>query len=264
MIWAPFVLAAAGLAPSHADGLTLTNVRATYGAPGLARPDNKLLPGDHVFVSFDIEGITVDADGRVLYSMTTEVLDAGGKTLFRQDPRDLETINALGGRTVPAYASLDVGLDSRPGKYTLKVTVTDRASKQSQGLSQTFEVLPKAFGLVRLTTTLDPEGRIGVSSFASGESLWIHCALVGFARGDKQPNLIIELRVLDESGRPTTAKPFRGEINKDVPPTALSVPAQFHVALNRPGKFTIQLKAMDQVSKKTAELSFPIQVLPSR
>ena len=37
---------------------------------------------------------------------------------------------------IPAYAQLDVGLQQPPGDYTLKVIVTDRASKKSQTLTR--------------------------------------------------------------------------------------------------------------------------------
>ena len=43
-------------------------------------------------------------------------------------------------------------------------------------------------------------------------------------------------------------------------PAAPSVPAQFHVSLNRPGKFTVELEAIDTVAGKHAKLSFPIRV----
>jgi hypothetical protein len=260
---ASLILAAAGLVSAQDGGLSLTNVRTTYGAPGVTRQDNKLLPGDHVYVSFDIEGITVADDGKVLYSMTTEVLDGGGKSLFREEPRDLEVTNALGGRTVPAFTQMDVGLNTPAGDYTLQVTVTDRASKRSQTLSRKFEVLPKAFGVVRLTTTLDHDAKVPASSFSTGQSLWVNCAVVGFQRKE-QANISIEMRVLDESNNPTLAKPFTGEISKDLPATALSAAAQFLVPLNRAGKFTIELKATDQLSGKTSELKFPITVQQSK
>jgi hypothetical protein len=38
----------------------------------------------------------------------------------------------------------------------------------------------------------------------------------------------------------------------------------FLLSLNRPGKFTVELRATDQVSKKKAKLSFPLTVLPAR
>jgi hypothetical protein len=261
---ASLILAAASLVSAQDGGLTLANVRTTYGAPGVTRQDNKLLPGDHVYVSFDIEGITVADDGKVLYSMTTEVLDGNGKTLFREEPRELEVTNALGGRTVPAFTHMDVGLNAPAGNYTLQVTVTDRAGKSSQKLARKFEILPKAFGLVRLTTTLDHDAKVAASSFSTGQSLWVNCAAVGFQRNDKHPNISVEMRILDESNQPTTAKPFKGEISKDLPATALSAPAQFLVPLNRAGKFTIELKATDQLSGKSSELKFPITVQQSK
>jgi hypothetical protein len=263
-MWAPLVLAAVTLVSPQADGLSLTNVRTTYGAPGVTRQDNKLLPGDQVHISFDVEGITVAPDGKVRYSMTTEVLDGSGKTLFRQDPHDLEVTNALGGNTVPAYTQMDVGLNAKPGKYTLKCTVTDRANQKQESVSRDFEVQEKQFGIVRLSTTLDQEARVGASNFSTGQSLFVNSAVVGFQRGDKQPNVGVELTILDDSGKPVLTKPFRGEINKDVPATALSLPVQFLVPLNRAGKFTLVLKAMDQVSRKTGELSFPITVVQSK
>lgn len=266
-MWTIMLVAAAlGLAPNQSGSLTLTNVRLTYGALGAPRADGTVLPGDQVFITFDIEGITADAGGKILYSMTTEILDAAGKTLFKQEPRNLEAVNALGGKSLPAFVELNAGLDQPAGKYTVKVTVLDRASKASQVLSRTLQVGEKNFGLVRLTTTADPEGRIAASVFQPGASLWVNGGVVGFQRpgGKGQPQIAVELRVLDEQGKPTLGQPFTGQLGKDLPASAVFAPQQFHVALNRPGKFTVELKATDQVNKKSSTASFPITVVPSR
>ena len=257
--------ASLSLLPAQAAPMNLTQVGATYGALGAPRKDNQLLPGDQVFVAFNIEGITVAPDGRVLYSMATEVLNTQGKVVFSQDPRDLEAINALGGTSLPAFAQLDVGLDSPPGEYTVRVTVTDRASKHQAVLNQKFQVLKKAFGLVRLTTTMDPESRISASVFESGASCWVNCGVVGFGQNSQgQPQVTVELRVLDDKGQLTLAKPFTGEIGQDVPSKLASLPVQFHLGLNRAGRFTVELKATDRVSNKTAVLAFPITVVAPR
>jgi hypothetical protein len=198
--------------------------------------------------------------------MTTEFLDKNGKVLFKQEPRDLETINALGGSTVPAFVHIECGLDQPPGEYTVRVTVTDRAGKQSQVLERKFQVLDKGFGIVRLTAGTDPEGRSPASIYEVGGSLVVGASVVGFER-DKatgQPHVNVELQILDEQGKPTLAKPFVGVINEKVPANLRALPAQFFVALNRPGKFTVQLKATDQIAKKTATLSFPLSVLSSK
>jgi hypothetical protein len=247
--------------PSAGD-LALTNIRPTYGVLGPRRSAKAFLPGDSVFVTFDIQGITTDRDGKILYSVATEVSDSTGKVPFRQPARDLEAIAALGGDTLPAYAQVDIGLEQPAGNYTLKLTVTDRSNGKSKTLTVPFQVLPKAFGIVRLTVTSDSEGLQPAGLLGTGQSLWVNLAAVGFGRsGDKgQPHVAFELRVLDASGKSTMAKPFAGVVNEKVPTNAPAVPVQFHLALNRAGKFTIEVKATDQITGKVATESFPISV----
>jgi hypothetical protein len=261
------LLAALSLGPHQAGPLTLTNVRATHGSLGPVRADNKVLPGDSVFLAFDIEGITVDpATGKVSYSMLTEIFDGKDKLLFKRDPQDQETINALGGNSVPAFVHLDCGLDQAPGEYVVKVTVTDRTAKRNASLSRKFQVLPRDFGLVRLATTTDVEGNAPAAVFGVGQALHVSCSVVSFERdkAKEQPDVTVELRVLDDKGKPVLTQPFTGQVNKDVPSNLRGLPLQFLVSLNRPGKFTVALKATDHLSKKTATLSFPLTVLPAK
>jgi hypothetical protein len=255
-----FALAAVLTCPAQAGDLTLSRVRATYGLLGESRPDNKLLPGDQLTISFDIENIKPAANGNVAYSIAMDVTDEKGKKIFSQEPRDLEASISLGGNKLPGFVSLNVGLDQPAGKYNVKVTVKDRTAGASKSITSTYEVLPKAFGLVRLTTTLDAEGQVPAACVSEGQSLWINFLAVGFGRDMDQPNLAVSMTVLDDAGKPTLDKPFTGEVKKDVPKTAQSVPMQFMLDLNRAGKFTVQLKATDKVSGKTATLSLPLTV----
>jgi hypothetical protein len=261
-MWQTILLATAmSLAPYQAGNLELTNVRRTYGAPGVLRADGPILPGDTLYLAFDIEGMTVDSSGKVLYSMETEVDDVNGKALFKEEPRDLEATNALGGGRLPAFSQIQFGLQQPPGDYKIKIKVTDRASRRSQSLTHKCTLAPKGFGIIRLKTTTDPEGRIGTACFCAGESMWVNFGVVGFDRGaGGQPNVAFQLRILDDQGKPTLEKPFTGDMNKDVPAELLALPAQFLVTLNRPGKFKVEVKAVDRLSKKTVDLSFPLNV----
>jgi hypothetical protein len=263
VIWSTLVLAAAvGSAPAQKEDLSLTNVRFTRGIHGPVRADAKVLPGDTLYLSFDIEGITVADDGKVLYSTGIEVLDSGNKSIFRQDPKDLEATASLGGNRVPAFAMVDIGLAQPAGEYTMRVTVVDRASGHKDILKQKFEVTPKGFGLVRLIATCDPEGLLPVSTPGVGQGVWLHFGVVGFERdGDsKQPKVEITFRILGEDGKPTLAKPPSGVIDKNVLEKATILPAQLTMLLNRPGKFTAELIAKDKVSGKTDTLSVPFTV----
>ena len=70
--------------------------------------------------------------------------------------------------------------------------------------------------------------------------------------------------MLDQNGKPTVEKPPTGEVSKDVPDKLLALPMQFLLDLNREGSFTVELKATDKVSGKTATVSFPLTVQKSK
>jgi hypothetical protein len=260
-MWTTAVLAVLSLTPAQADGLRLTNIRATYGVLGVTRTSTKVLPGDRVVLSFDIEGVQPDDSGKVQYSIGMEVADANGKVRFKQDPKDREAQNSLGGNSLPAFASLQVGMDLPAGDYTVKVTVTDRVARVSQSFARTFTVLDKGFGLVRLATSADADAQVPAPFVGPGQSLWVNFSAVGFGRdANGQPDIEVALRVLDADGRPTMAKPFTGRVNADVPKKAELVPMQFMLDLNRPGKFSVELRATDKLTGKEATLTFPLTV----
>ena len=75
-----------------------------------------------------------------------------------------------------------------------------------------------------------------------------------------KPNLSVTMRVLDESGKPTRAKPFHGELATETHASIRALPMQFALDPNRAGKFTIEINATDKTSGKTATLSLPLTV----
>ncbi len=257
------LLTVLGATPGQ-SGLSLTHVRSTHGLLGPPRNNEALVPGDVFFLGFDIEGITVEDGGKVRYSLSIEASDSSGKVIFQQQqPPDNEATVSLGGDSVPAFARLDVGLDTPPGDYKFKVTVKDRASGKEQSLTRDLTVLPRRFALVRQTMSLDTEGRYPAALFVCGQGVWVHCSAVDFARdsASKQPNLVFEVRVLDADGKPTMAKPLIHKVNKDVPASEKNVPLSFPLSLNRPGKFTLEVLASDEISGKKAKIVSPLHVL---
>jgi hypothetical protein len=266
MLSSVLVLSALTLPVGQPGKLALSNARLTYGIQGPTRADTRFLPGDSLILSFDIEGVTTDDAGKVQYSTTTEVVDGKGNRVFQQPPRNLDATNALGGNTIPAYAQVDIGLQQPEGDYTLNVTVTDLPSRSTKTLTQKFQVLKSGFGVVRLGLSTDPDGLLPVPTPGVGQSVWVNSVLVGFerARGTEQPNVALEMRILDESGRPTVKKSFAGTIEKDVPTKAASLPVQFSLSLNRAGKFTLEIKATDTLSKKSVTQTLPITVQSPR
>jgi hypothetical protein len=267
MIWTTLFLVSGLSLPAQQDRtLTLVNVRSTYGVLGPTRTDDQLLPGDTYTLSFDIDGIAVDSSGKVRYSIASEVSLAGRGKIFEQAPRETETTISFGGNRLPAFAQFNLGLEQEKGDYTVKITITDLANKQSASFTKTATVLPKDFGLVKLTLTSDQDGLLPVPAIGPGQPLWIHYGAVGFVRDNqtKQPSVVFTLRVLDEAGKPTRADKVSSTVDKGVPAGLTVLPLNSLLSPNRPGQYNVEIVATDQVANKTAKLVFPITVVEGK
>lgn len=270
--------AAMAFAPAQAGTLRLTNVRTTFGELGGTRPEGKYLPGDAVFVGFDIEGLTVGPDNRAQYRMAMELLDKDGKHVFKQDPADKVDYLPLGGTKIPARAYIIIGMDQPPGQYTMKLTVTDTATRSTQTLDKTFEVSPMGFGIVRAYPSIDEFGGVHApTTGVVGQAYFIQFAIVGFqkdtdvAKKDPingfQPNVTVAMEPLDENGKPTMAKPESYTQNLEskvkLDPNEQMLNVRFLLPLSKPGKYIVRLKATDNNANKSATFDLPVVVLPS-
>lgn len=257
--------AALSFAPAQGGELALTNERMTYGYLGATRKgDSKLIPGDALFVSFDIENLKVGEAGLVQYSIGMKVTNEKGEQLFGREPQDQEAYNSLGGNRIPGFAATDIGTDTPPGQYTLTVTVKDRAAKTSKELTKKFEVVPPTFGLVRLSMSYDREGKVPAPPVAvPGQLMLVNCFSAGFMRDAKKaPHVTVKMRIL-EGGKPTLDKDVVGVV-KEAPENFKLIPLSFFLYLNRTGKFTVELTATDELGKKTATQSFDVTVVEAK
>jgi hypothetical protein len=272
-MWATLAVASAlSLAPAQSGKLEIKNDRATYGVFGQERKEATILAGDIYFLSFDIEGLQVKDDGRVKYSMGMKLIDSAKKEVFVKEPQELEATTGLGGSRQPAFALSEIGTETAPGKYTMKVTIVDLVDKKNPTttLSREFEVVAKKFGFVRVGLTTVPVGQNGDTLpvpplQVTGQTILVNFALVGFDIDDKtmQPDLAVEMRVLDKDGKPTRAKPFTGEANKDIPRGFTKLlPMQFILPLNQAGTYTLELEATDKKgTKKMAKQTLTLTVM---
>jgi hypothetical protein len=256
------------LAPGQAGKLQLSNVRATYTELGLPRPTAKIHPGDIYWLAFDAVNVQVDKQGRAYYGMALEVTDKAGKVWLKQEENKnpLVSDNSLGGNSLPIAAHLETGLDMPPGEYSVKLTVADKLGKSATTIQHKFEILKPDLALVRLHLSYDPAGVFKAPMVGfPGQVFQVNLHAVGFKRDTKtkQPNMTIETRILDDKKQPVLAQQDSTVINSNVAETANGVPLDFGLMLNRPGRFTVEVRATDQVAKKTATLTFPLIVLPN-
>jgi hypothetical protein len=251
-------LALVCLLPAVAHPLELKNVRATYGPLGAVRTDNKFLPGDYLFMMYDIDDVALDdKTGRAKYKTVLELFDSKGKSVFsKETPNEVEPM--LGGRVLPGDLNVIMGRDQAAGKYQVKLTVTDRVSKVTKSFTYDFEILPKSFGMV------------GVVAHSVGLPGQNYVAMFNLAElgldGKKQPNVEVTMRIVEDGSKKAIMRPMTSVLPRDLPEDidlqkSNFVPMQFPIYLNRPGRFTLEIDANDKVSKKQATLRLPLTVV---
>jgi hypothetical protein len=257
------------LAPAQDGQLAISNARLTsFGEFGPVRTNNKYVPGDKFYVAFDIDNLKMDPAGVVNFSVGMEVTGTSGK-IYQQQPVKQAFILPLGGSRVPGRAWMNIDLNTPPGTYTCKLTVTDLEAKTSKAVDKTFEIQPGTFGMVGMFTSADDKGEIPAPLTGyPGQVLYLNFFAVGFGRTPtkddpkkKEPDLTAELRVYDQSNQPTNAKPAILAYGAGVEERATGLPFQFIIPMNRVGTFTVEVKAECKVTGKTHKVTFPITVL---
>jgi hypothetical protein len=258
------LLLAVPAAPAQNAGLVIDGDHFTYGYHGAERKEDAFLPGDVVFLGFNVRGMTFDQSGRASFTIAMEILDGSGMSQFKQAPRNEQAMDYLGGGMLQSVADVQIPLNAKPGNFTIKLTITDRSNNANQTLTRKVQVLPADFGIVHVHTSQDREGKAAVAPVGSlGEPLYVNFGVVGFQRdGKKQPNIELAMRVLDDKGNAAGA-PLSGKADREVPESLMVVPLQFGLTLNRVGRFTVEVTATDKLSGKSAKVSLPIRVMGS-
>jgi hypothetical protein len=192
--------------------------------------------------------------------------------VFTQEPEDLVSVNSLGGSKRPAFALTQVNLDTPAGDYTLNVTVSDRAKGgKKASISKDFKVLPLKFGITRVGYTYEGAGLPAPATAVAGQTYVINFAVVGFETKTpknatdtkvKEPNLDLEMVILEADGKtPTVPKPFTFSVTSVKEEYKRLVPMQFTTQLNKPGKYTVKIKAIDRNnSDKSVEQTLKLTV----
>lgn len=255
----PLVTLAFLAAPSLAPALELKNFRACY-APlpyGATRADAKCLPGDFLFLTYDIEGLKFDdKTGKASFVTVLELFDDQAKLIFNKETPN-EVVPHLGGSRMPGDLHVQMGRSQKPGKYRIRLTVQDRLAKEVKSHVYSFELLPQTFGIA---------GIVAPAIGFPGQHHSTEFALVDMAlNAEKKPDVQVTMRVLDESGK-VVAPPIISALPRDLPVGAdlekeNFVPMRYPIYLNRSGRFTIDILAKDNVGKKEARLTYQLHVL---
>ncbi len=247
-----------GIVVPSATALELTNVRPSYGPLGATRVNTKCVPGDSLFLTYDIEGLKInEKTGRASYVTTLELIDGTGQVAFKKEtPNDVAP--QLGGTRMPGDLFVILPRTEKPGKHKVRLTVNDSLAKETKSFEYAFDVVPPEFSFVGVTAKA-----VGFP----GESYLANFAIVDMTLdAKKQPSVDIVMRVYEGTGKKWVTLPLLSNLPKDLPDEIdlkkeNFVPMQFPIYLNRTGTFILEVMAHDKLSKKTIQLRYPLTVL---
>src|SRR5262249_20690927 len=162
------------------------NVRPAYGPLGATRLNTKCVPGDSLFITYDIEGLKIGKNLRANYMTTLELIDSTGKTAFKKDtPNDVAL--QLGGTRMPGDLFVILPPSQKPGKHKIRLTVKDNLANETKSFEYPFDVIAPEFAFV------------GVSAPAvgfPGQSYVATFAIVNMALDAKsQPKVAVTMNV---------------------------------------------------------------------
>jgi hypothetical protein len=257
-----FVLFLLATWTSDARALDIKNVHSNYGPFGVPRPNNKVLLGDVYQINFDITDLSVDPKtGGVEFTLTQDVYDPKGKQIMPDKEKSWKkgAILGLGGNSMPEATLVIVGVDKEPGKYKVVITVEEKSTKAKATVTHEVDVQPTDFGFIHVQAPAI--GQVG-------QDYVCDLSLVGWQRdAKKMPKITLSTRIIDDAtGKPTTTAPNISKIPEDLPKD-IDWPAQELVRmrsptfLNRPGTFTIEFEAKDELKNKTAKFSYKVTVI---
>ena len=220
--------------------LEIQNIKAVHGMYGPERKNLECLPGDQVFFRFQVNGIKVDAAGKIDASITVNLADAKGKELLdRKSP--LQGVLALGGSSLLSNASVDFGDTVPPGEYTLTITVKDNHSKQTASFSRKLTCRPAEFAIVAPRLSYDAEGRVPAPPGGLvGQALHFYFKLIGFDKTQGKIDSEMNMEVLDAKGKPTMPNPIKASVTTEDANTiknTTSLTFRGNLSLNRAGEF---------------------------
>src|ERR1700751_939582 len=109
------LLLALPAAPAQNAGLVIDGDHFTYGYHGADRKEDAFLPGDVVFLGFNVRGMTFLGSGRAAFSIAMEILDASGMSKFKQTPRNEQAMDYLGGGMLQSVSDVQIPLNAKPG-----------------------------------------------------------------------------------------------------------------------------------------------------
>jgi len=260
-----FLEVAAGEELAADDPVLEARIDFTYGPFGSRRAP-EFLAGEKIVTRVQIAGLSTSRDdNEARFSFQVNVKDEANQVVGRLPTFEFEERFPLGGHTFSLVTILPTPMEPPPGKYSAEIIVTDHLSNQTTQSETPFALIPwNTFGAQLVYLAKDREGKTHIGPVSPlGDTIHLNFILTGMEARNNKAKLTISLDILDEKQRPIGDVPYKSTNHSPFHSTDSRIGQQFAypVFLNKPGKFTLRLKAKDEHSGKEVTHQLPILVI---
>lgn len=236
--------------------------------------DVKFVPGETVYLSFDVQNFAVTKENSVSLSWTVTAADpkgipiiepAEGKKQANLAPEDKDWMPHC-------RQSIAVPSPAPGGAYTIHIKVTDENSKQTAEGDAKFQVagLPfqpagaleiRSFGFYRSEEEPQP---LMTPVFSAGNTMYSRFQIVGYKYGPKNAvEVTYGISIVDPSGKVVyTQDPAVEEKSASFYPRPY-IDSNMNLSLQpgtKAGEYTMVITARDKIGNQTAEIRKPFKV----
>ncbi len=231
-----------------------------------ARSDTIYLPGETLYLAFNIQGYTADRNSRVKLAYTIDALDPSGAPFVEPNVGKVDTeLSPQDAKWMPRVRfSPALPLFVESGKYKFAIRVTDQISNKQASLEVPFQVRgrhvePSPTLVVRnFAFSREEDGEpLSVAAFRRGDVLWASFDMTGYKIGDK--NLLeveYDLAVLNPEDKQIFKQPEPAREKGSTFYARRYVHAVFNLNLESnipPAEYTIALAVRDHLGHQTYE-----------
>jgi hypothetical protein len=242
-------------------------VRLTYGPYGPPRPDNRVQPGEEIFLDLVARGAGKDAQGNVDYSIAGELIDPHGQKRAELAPVPFRGPLAPGGSAFNGWTSFELASRQPPGEYRAKARVTDHISGRVVNFEHAVYVLKPEFGAVRLRLTHDKNGKLPAGSYLTiGQEFFIQMRIVNFEHSDGRIQVSVAVSARDRDGKDTMLTPMKPLTIDQKVEDAFTYFDLSSGSLRTimAGEIVITVELEDEIGGKKAKYELPVVIQPLR
>ncbi len=253
-------------APAKPPVIANATIRQYEDGPSVPA-GHQFIPGETVFLSFEVQGYSVSSEGKVLLTYRIETLDSDGVPLVEPETGRIETeISDLDKDWLPKvrYSCL-IPPHALPGKFRIIALVRDGRTALDAKTEATFTVQGRAVDTsgpfsvrnVRFLRSEDDRTPLTAAAYRPGDALWARFDITGFKSGEKNHiDVVYGISIVSPSGKVLYSEPEAAS-EEDAPfyprryvPGVVSLTVQ---PKTTPGEYALIVTARDEVGKQTCE-----------